>query len=189
MRANISEIKQRIRQYNLIPDNNSQVIDQLSDTSEFTLLYEYLTSLSQKTPRPFILLIDEIDTLVGDSLISALRQIRSGYDKRPEYFPSSVILCGVRDIRDYRIHSDSGKSVITGVVLLISRLNHSIWVISRLWISEPSFSCIMKRHDNCLKNLCLSRSGISPPVSHGLSMPLDTRSVSGCQKAKTIHEQ
>ncbi|MFH0966478.1 MAG: AAA-like domain-containing protein [Methanobacteriota archaeon] len=112
--AIISEIKQRIKQYDLIPDTNNQVIDQLSDTNEFTLLNGYLTSLAQSTPHPFILLIDEIDALVGDSLISVLRQIRSGYDKRPDYFPSSVILCGVRDIRDYRIHSDSRKSVITG---------------------------------------------------------------------------
>ncbi|MCX6674743.1 MAG: hypothetical protein NTY37_13305 [Methanothrix sp.] len=43
-----------------------------------------------------------------------LRQLRSGYDKRPSLFPSTVILCGVRDVRDYRIHSDKEKVVITG---------------------------------------------------------------------------
>ena len=64
--------------------------------------------------RPLVLLIDEIDALVGDTLISVLRQLRSGYPQRPASFPSTVILCGVRDVRDYRIHSDKEKMIITG---------------------------------------------------------------------------
>jgi hypothetical protein len=51
---------------------------------------------------------------VGDTLISVLRQIRSGYPQRPGQFPTSIVLCGVRDVRDYRIHSGSGKEIITG---------------------------------------------------------------------------
>ena len=58
--------------------------------------------------------MDEVDALVGDTLISVLRQLRAGYTNRPSHFPSSVILCGVRDVRDYRIHSDRDKVVITG---------------------------------------------------------------------------
>ena len=61
-----------------------------------------------------MLLIDEIDALVGDTLLSVLRQLRAGYDLRPEGFPQSVILCGVRDVRDYRIHSSAEKAIITG---------------------------------------------------------------------------
>ena len=64
--------------------------------------------------KPLVLLIDEIDTLVGDTLISVLRQLRAGYDMRPAAFPQSVILCGVRDVRDYRIHSESAGEIITG---------------------------------------------------------------------------
>lgn len=63
---------------------------------------------------PIVLIIDEIDALIGDTLISVLRQLRSGYSRRPNFFPSSVILCGVRDVRDYRIYSDLEKSSITG---------------------------------------------------------------------------
>jgi hypothetical protein len=61
-----------------------------------------------------VLLVDEVDSLVGDTLISVLRQLRAGYDKRPERFPQSVVLCGVRDVRDYRIHSAQDKAIITG---------------------------------------------------------------------------
>ncbi len=74
----------------------------------------FFTLLSERLDKPLILIIDEIDSLVGDTLISVLRQIRAGYNSRPLHFPSSIILCGVRDIRDYRIHSDTDKAVITG---------------------------------------------------------------------------
>ena len=60
-----------------------------------------------------ILLLDEVDALVGDTLISLLRQLRAGYTQRPEAFPQSVVLCGVRDVRDYRIRQSDGE-VITG---------------------------------------------------------------------------
>ena len=78
-----------------------------------SMLSTYLSKLSQALPKPLVLIIDEIDALVGDSLISVLRQIRSGYDNRPKAFPNSIILCGVRDVRDYRIQT-SGKDIVTG---------------------------------------------------------------------------
>ena len=56
-------------------------------------------------PTPLALLMDEIDSLVGDTLLSVLRQLRAGYEQRPEGFPQSVVLCRVRDIRDYRTPS------------------------------------------------------------------------------------
>ena len=62
---------------------------------------------------PIVLVIDEIDALVGDTLVSVLRQLRTGYNNRPAAFPQSVILCGVRDVRDYRIHTSAGE-IITG---------------------------------------------------------------------------
>ena len=63
---------------------------------------------------PLVLLIDEIDALVGDTLLSVLRQLRSGYDQRPAAFPHSIILCGVRDVRDYRIHSSAENRLVLG---------------------------------------------------------------------------
>jgi len=77
-------------------------------------LSEALTQWSSRDEKPGVLLIDEIDSLVGDTLISVLRQLRSGYTNRPNNFPHSIILCGVRDVRDYRIYSDTEKSTITG---------------------------------------------------------------------------
>ena len=63
-------------------------------------------------PLPIVLMLDEIDSLVGDSLISVLRQLRAGYTSRPHRFPQSMVLCGLRDLQDYRIHGT--REIITG---------------------------------------------------------------------------
>ncbi|MCB1190342.1 MAG: AAA-like domain-containing protein [Leptospiraceae bacterium] len=77
-------------------------------------LNSMLTLWVENSSKPTVLLIDEVDALVGDTLISVLRQIRTGYTSRPLHFPQSIILCGVRDVRDYRIHSSKHKEIITG---------------------------------------------------------------------------
>ena len=73
-----------------------------------------LTRWSRASGKPLVLLIDEIDTLMGDSLLAVLRQLRAGYHLRPGGFPQSVVLCGVRDVRDYRIYSSSEKTMVSG---------------------------------------------------------------------------
>ena len=88
--------------------------DILASSGAHDALGESLTRWCMADPRPLVLLIDEIDTLIGDSLISVLRQLRAGYDLRPGSFPQSVVLCGVRDVRDYRIHSGSANTTVAG---------------------------------------------------------------------------
>lgn len=80
----------------------------------FRAFEQMLRTWCAHSSKPIVLMIDEVDSLVGDTLISLLRQLRSGYAERPAGFPQSVILCGVRDVRDYRIHSSREKTVITG---------------------------------------------------------------------------
>lgn len=93
------------------------------------LLGSYLDRLCESLDRPLLLFIDEIDALVGDSLVSILRQLRSGYANRPGHFPQSIILCGVRDVRDYRIVL-SNQDIITAVRRSTSKRNPSAWAIS-----------------------------------------------------------
>ena len=83
------------------------------DVSPGSFLTDYIRALCWALPKPLVLFIDEIDALVGDSLVSVLRQIRAGYDQRPESFPQSIVLCGVRDVRDYRIVL-SNQDIVTG---------------------------------------------------------------------------
>ena len=77
-------------------------------------LGEALTLWATQSPKPLVLLIDEIDALIGDSLLAVLRQLRSGYARRPTGFPQSIILCGVRDVRDYRIQSSAENAMVLG---------------------------------------------------------------------------
>ncbi len=86
----------------------------IQGSSGGTAVGEFLNRLCAASPRPLVLLLDEVDALIGDTLISLLRQLRAGYPKRPCQFPHTVILCGVRDLRDYRIHSSAERAVITG---------------------------------------------------------------------------
>lgn len=81
---------------------------------ELNALMFALEEWCAQSEKAVVLLIDEIDSLVGDTLISVLRQLRSGYHNRPASFPQSIVLCGVRDVRDYRIHSQKEKDIITG---------------------------------------------------------------------------
>ena len=88
--------------------------DVLTRAGGHAALGEVLTRWAERNSKPLVLLIDEIDALVGDTLIAVLRQLRAGYPKRPQFFPQSIVLCGVRDVRDYRIHSSRDKEIITG---------------------------------------------------------------------------
>ena len=86
----------------------------LDEIGPYGALGEVLNRWSEADRKPLVLLIDEIDSLVGDTLISVLRQLRAGYVQRPERFPQSVVLCGVRDVRDYRIRTGTDNTVILG---------------------------------------------------------------------------
>ncbi len=80
-------------------------------------LRETLSRWAESNPKPLVLLIDEIDALVGDTLLAVLRQLRAGYPERPRLFPQSVVLCGVRDVRDvrdYRIRSGAENPIVAG---------------------------------------------------------------------------
>ena len=85
-----------------------------ADAGPGGVVTETLSRWCESSPRPLVLLLDEVDALVGDTLVSFLRQLRAGYDQRPRAFPQSVALCGLRDVRDYRMHLEPGKQVITG---------------------------------------------------------------------------
>ena len=106
---------------------SSEARDTLGDTALADIWPEVLTTAgphdalrdslgqwSKATPKPLVLLIDEIDALIGDTLLAVLRQLRAGYPDRPLRFPQSVVLCGVRDVRDYRIRSSAEGAVIAG---------------------------------------------------------------------------
>ncbi len=96
---------------NFLKEHKRQVLE---DSGELNALNELLSIWSKTSESPIVLLIDGIDALVGDTLISVLRQLRAGYKRRPDNFPQSIVLCGLRDVRDYRIYSKMEGEIITG---------------------------------------------------------------------------
>ncbi len=70
-------------------------------------LTQLLSYWGQTNDKPCVLFLDDVDSLVGDTLNSLPHQIRASYDQRPSAFPQSIVLCGISDIRDYNIKSVS----------------------------------------------------------------------------------
>jgi hypothetical protein len=68
-----------------------------------------LRLFAQSSSRPVVLFFDEIDAIFDESLLSILHQIRDGFPDRPHNFPHSIVLCGLRDVRDYKVLS-GGKT-------------------------------------------------------------------------------
>ncbi|HEY3358527.1 MAG TPA: AAA family ATPase [Polyangia bacterium] len=80
------------------------------DAPASDLLGAALAAWARACPRPLVLVFDEIDALTGASLSSVLRQLRAGYADRPGAFPAAVVLCGLRDVRDYKAASGGDAS-------------------------------------------------------------------------------
>jgi hypothetical protein len=67
-----------------------------------TAVVRYLQDLAARCPLPLVMLFDEADGLVGDTMVSFLTQLRRGYiSRRKTTFPHSIALIGRRTVRDY----------------------------------------------------------------------------------------
>ncbi|MDH6100464.1 ATP-binding protein [Anabaenopsis sp. FSS-46] len=73
----------------------------------------FLSTWAAESPLPLVVFLDEIDALSDKTLISVLRQLRSGYPNRPQGFPQCVALIGMRDVRDYKVASGGSDRLNT----------------------------------------------------------------------------
>ena len=67
--------------------------------------YRFLKYWAEISSKPVVIFFDEIDGLVENTLISLLKQFRTGYTNRSAHFPQSICLIGVRDLQDYKLKS------------------------------------------------------------------------------------
>ena len=76
-------------------------------------IFTALKIWAQASARPLVVFLDEIDALENGALISVLRQLRNGYVNRPQGFPWSLGLIGMRDVRDYKVKSGGSERLNT----------------------------------------------------------------------------
>jgi hypothetical protein len=91
----------------------------LEDKGPHLAFNELLTLWAKNSGKPIVLFIDEIDSLDGDLLVSILRQLRSGYDKRPRFFPQSIVFCGVQNLQFKKIEDPVQGTIMAGNIFNI----------------------------------------------------------------------
>ena len=121
MPAICSSIRDTARQLDLpVPE-----VDAVDASS---MLYNILLNWSiLVAPKPLIVLFDEVDVMQGEAMISFLRQLRNGFASRGAgKFPVSVVLVGLRDLKDYISASKDGVAPNPGSPFNIKE--DSVWI-------------------------------------------------------------
>jgi hypothetical protein len=85
-------------------------VPDIPDTQPGSMLDSILCNWAELiAPKPLVVLFDEVDVLEGETMISFLRQLRGGFATRGiGKFPVSIVLVGMRDLKDYITASKGG---------------------------------------------------------------------------------
>ena len=118
------------------------------DLPEGGAIGAFLSEWSFAAPRPLVIFLDEIDALVDDTLVSVLRQLRSGYYRRPRHFPSSLALIGLRDVRDYKVASGGSERLNSP-----SPFNVAVRSITLRNFTEAEVQALLNQHTNATGQL------------------------------------
>ncbi len=111
----IPAICSAIREYATLNLPAPQVPETVSEEPASKLSTFLIHWAAQVAPLPLVVLFDEVDVLEDQAMISFLRQLRGGFASRGVgKFPVSVALVGMRDLRDYIVHSKEGAMVRPG---------------------------------------------------------------------------
>jgi len=109
----ITAICEAIREWSARFDIPVPPLPQASAASALSELLTQWAALCD--PKPLVVLFDEVDVLEGPAMISFLRQLRGGFASRGiGKFPVSIALVGMRDLRDYLVHSKDGVPINPG---------------------------------------------------------------------------
>ena len=104
MPAICSAIRESALIFNLPVPDIDFAIDSYSRLNNILLNWSIVVA-----PKPLVILFDEVDVLVGETMISFLRQLRGGFASRGVgQFPVSIALVGMRDLKDYITASKGG---------------------------------------------------------------------------------
>lgn len=118
-------------------------VPDMPTTSPESMLSSMLIDWAEKVaPQPLVVLFDEVDVLEGPAMVSFLRQLRGGFAGRDiGKFPVSVALVGMRDLRDYLVHSKDGRPLNPGSPFNIKEDSVSIGNFS-----QPDIATLTAQH-------------------------------------------
>jgi len=85
-------------------------VPEITTTAILNLLNNILGNWAKLVaPKPLVVLFDEVDVLIDETMLSFLSQLRAGFASRGiGTFPVSIVLVGMRDLKDYIIASKGG---------------------------------------------------------------------------------
>ena len=85
-------------------------VPEITDTGTLNLVNNILHNWAKLVaPKPLIVLFDEVDVLIDGTMLSFLSQLRGGFASRGiGAFPVSIVLVGMRDLKDYITASKGG---------------------------------------------------------------------------------
>ena len=85
-------------------------VPEISSMATLNLLNNLLSNWAELVaPKPLIVLFDEVDVLIDETMLSFLSQLRAGFASRGVgKYPVSIVLVGMRDLKDYITASKGG---------------------------------------------------------------------------------
>ena len=85
-------------------------VPEVNGSASLTLLNNILGNWAKLVaPKPLVVLFDEVDVLIDETMLNFLSQLRSGFASRGiGTFPVSIVLVGLRDLKDYITASKGG---------------------------------------------------------------------------------
>ena len=102
------------------------------DGAPGTLLRSQLRVWARSVAAPIVLLLDEADVVRGPALVSLLRQLRNGFSTRGAgQFPVSVVLIGMRDLRDYLTTAKDGVPTNPGSPFNVKKVSLTLRTFTR----------------------------------------------------------
>ncbi len=98
-----------------------------------------LSGFSIASVKPLVVVLDEFDSLSRAPFTSILRQIRAEAESRPRFFPGSIVLAGMRSLRDHDIAlGGDGSGSPFNIVEFLSVGNFSETEVARLYAQHTA---------------------------------------------------
>ena len=145
VKAIISQIKSRAED-KVSEIKNLNIFDIVETAGAENALKSFLSKICDISKKPVVLLADEVNTLIGDTLISVLRQLKDIYEDNDTNLPVSMILCCVKDLKDEMIKTSKHEIINSGSILNIDTES-----LTMRNFSKDEINHLLQQHTECIE--------------------------------------